>query len=499
MREILDGRAPQIKRICARTRAPDTPMHTKPNILLILIDDLGCRDLTSFGSTFYETPNLDRLASEGLKFERAYASAPVCSPTRASILSGKYPARVGVTQWIGGHREGRLKDVPYLHYLPLEEKSVATALREGGYQTWHVGKWHLGDAPFYPEHHGFDVNIGGCHHGMPPSGYFAPYAPIPIPDAPEGEYLTDRLTDEAIRLIKQRADRPFFLHLSHYAVHTPLQAPEALVRKYEAKARALGLDRVNPFVEGDFYPAIGLHERRIRRRILQSDVVYAAMIENLDWNIGRILAALDEEGLRDNTLVMFTSDNGGLSTAEGSPTCNLPCAEGKGWTYEGGTRVCQLARWPGIIAPNSSTAVPVTSTDFYPTFLEAAGLPLQPEQHCDGVSLMPVLKGGATLPRESLFWHYPHYGNQGGTPASAIVEGTWKLIQFFETGHCVLFDLSTDPSEQRDLSLAEPERARQMKARLIAWQRDVEARIPEPNPDYESKVRRPAIPNNSHV
>lgn len=470
----------------------------KPNILFILIDDLGCRDLSAFGSTFYETPRLDRLVEQGARFERAYASSPVCSPTRASIMSGKYPARVGVTQWIGGQHEGKLKDVPYLHYLPLEEKSVATALREGGYQTWHVGKWHLGDAPFYPEHHGFDVNIGGCHHGHPPSGYFAPYAPVPIPDAPDGEYLTDRLTDEAIRLIRDRQDRPFFLHLCHYAVHTPLQAPEHLVAKYKEKAKRLDLDQLNPFCDGGPMPYLNERGDRMSRRLFQSDPVYAAMIENLDENIGRVLNALDEEGLADNTLVVFTSDNGGLSTAQGAPTCNLPCVEGKGWNFEGGTRVCQVARWPGVIPPRTSTSVPVTSTDFYPTFLEAAGLPLLPEQHVDGVSLLPLLKGETEiLPREAIFWHYPHYSDQGGRPAASMVEGDWKIIECFETNQLVLFNLHEDPSEQHDLSAAEPQRFAQMAARLKAWQEEIEAKIPEPNPDYERLVRRPSIPNNA--
>ncbi len=470
----------------------------KPNILFILIDDLGCRDLSAFGSTFYETPRLDRLVEQGARFERAYASSPVCSPTRASIMSGKYPARVGVTQWIGGQHEGKLKDVPYLHYLPLEEKSVATALREGGYQTWHVGKWHLGDAPFYPEHHGFDVNIGGCHYGHPPSGYFAPYGPVPIADAPDGEYLTDRLTDEAIRLIRNRQDRPFFLHLCHYAVHTPLQAPGHLVAKYKEKAKRLGLDQINPFCDGGPMPYLNERGDRMSRRLFQSDPVYAAMIENLDDNIGRVLNALDEEGLADNTLVVFTSDNGGLSTAQGAPTCNLPCVEGKGWNFEGGTRVCQVARWPGVIPPRTSTSVPVTSTDFYPTFLEAAGLPLLPEQHVDGVSLLPLLKGEAEiLPREAIFWHYPHYSDQGGRPAASMVEGDWKIIECFETNQLVLCNLHEDPSEQHDLSAAEPQRFARMTAGLKAWQEEIEAKIPEPNPDYERLVRRPNMPNNA--
>lgn len=471
---------------------------SQPNILFILIDDLGCRDLTCYGSTFYETPNLDRLAAQGMRFENAYASCPVCSPTRASILSGKYPARVGVTQWIGGKSEGRLKDVPYLHYLPLEEKSLATALREGGYQTWHVGKWHLGDEPFFPEHHGFDVNIGGCHAGYPGrNGYFSPYS-VPVSPGPEGEYLTDRLTDEAIGLIRRRAkDRPFFLNLSHYAVHTPLAAPQALVEKYERKARAMGLDRLDPLVRGEAFPCAHKSDDHVVRRLFQSHTVYAAMMENLDWNVGRVLASLAEEGLERETIVVFTSDNGGLSTAEGSPTCNFPFVEGKGWMNEGGVRVCQMIRWPGVVQPRTRCLTPVTSTDFYPTFLEAAGMSLLPEQHCDGVSLMPVLRGTDHLDREAIFWHYPHYSNQGDTPAAAVLCGTWKLIEHFEEGGVELFELASDPGERNNLAGREPDRAARMLVLLKAWQADVEARIPEPNPGFEAKSRAPAVPNNA--
>ena len=457
-----------------------------PHILFILIDDLGCRDLTCCGSTFYETPELDRLARQGLIFENAYASCPVCSPSRASIMSGKYPARVGVTQWIGGASEGRLKDVPYVHHLPLQEQSVATALREGGYQTWHVGKWHLGDEPFFPEHHGFDVNIGGCERGQPgKDGYFSPYT-LPLSPGPEGEYLTDRLTDEAIRLIQNRADQPFFLHLSHYAVHTPLAAPQHLVEKYERKASAMGLDVIDPLVAGGPHPCSHKRDAPIMRRVVQSHAVYAAMIENLDWNIGRVLGALEDEGLSEQTLVVFTSDNGGLATSEGSPTCNFPYREGKGWCEEGGTRVCQLMRWPGVIQPQTRSFTPVSSTDFYPTFLEAAGLPLRPEQHCDGESLMPIMQGRDILTREAIYWHYPHYSNQGGAPAAAMVAGDWKLIEFFEDGQVELFNLRDDPGEQNDRAASAPDRAASMLASLKTWQSDVEARIPEPNPDYQA-------------
>ena len=469
----------------------------RPNIVFILIDDLGWRDLTCYGSTFYETPNLDRLAAEGMRFTRAYASCPVCSPTRASILSGKYPARVGLTNWIPGESIGRLAHVPYLHYLPLEEFSLARALKEGGYQTWHVGKWHLGDEPFWPERHGFDVNLGGCHWGSPKQGYFSPYGIASLPDGPQGEYLTDRLTDEAIALIKNRdPDRPFFLNLWHYAVHIPIDSPETLVEKYRLKARQMKLDKIPVTVEGEHFPFEGRKDQRLERRIIQSDPAYAAMVENMDTNVGRVLQTLEDAGLADDTLVVFASDNGGLSTAEGAPTCNYPLFEGKGWNYEGGTRVCQIARWPGRVQPNSLCQTPVTSTDIYPTFLEAAGLPLRPQQHVDGVSLLPLLERTGRLSERGIFWHYPHYSNQGNTPAGAVVCGAWKLIEFFETGRVELYNLAEDVSEQRDLAATRPKIARDLLARLRAWQKDVEARMPEPNPGWTPLV--PDVPNNAH-
>lgn len=472
----------------------------KPNILLIFIDDLGARDLGCFGSTFYETPNLDRLAREGMVFNNAYATCPVCSPTRASLMSGKYPARVGVTQYIGGHCEARLKDVPYLHYLPLEEKSIASALRDdGGYQTWHIGKWHLGDRDFYPQEHGFDVNIGGGHNGHPHKGYFSPWDLDNIEDGPEGEYLTDRLTHDAIKLIRNRDDKPFFMNLCHYAVHVPIQAPQNLVEKYREKAKRLGLDQIEPIMPGKPNPRCPGYDWRVQRRILQSDPTYAAMMENLDTNIGKVLDVLEEEGLADNTVVCFTSDNGGLSTSEGSPTCNFPLSEGKGWNYEGGTRVCQIVRWPRVVQAARICDEPVQTCDFYPTFLDIADLPPMPEQHVDGLSLMPLLKGGEKLDRQAIFWHYPHYSNQGGAPAASMRSGKWKLIENFEDSSLELYDLETDVSELYNLADQYPERVQQMYAQLQAWQKEVEALIPEENPEWHAKIKRPLVPNNAHV
>jgi len=466
-----------------------------PNILLIVIDDLGWNDLACYGSGFYETPALDRLAGQGMRFTDAYASCPVCSPSRASIMTGKYPATIGITDWIdwGGRlhpARGRVIDVPYLKELPPREHTIARALKARGYATWHVGKWHLGGPASRPEDHGFDVNVGGCEAGCP-STYFAPWKICTLPDAevPAGTYLTDHLTDRAIDLIEQRdPDQPFFMNLWHYSVHTPLQAPEPLVQKYRDKARAMGLDRVKVYEEGEYFPCDHKRNQRVIRRRIQSDPVYAAMIENLDTNLGRVLAALETAGIADNTLVVFTSDNGGLATAEGSPTCNAPLTEGKGWMYEGGTRVCQIVRWPGRVAPGLVCAVPVTSPDLYPTLLDVAGGGLLPEQPVDGVSLLPVLTGTGELHRDAIFWHYPHYGNQGGTPGCSVRMGDFKLIERFEDGCLELYDLRSDVEERHNLASADPDRAATLHKALVEWRGKVEAKMPVRNPDYRRYV-----------
>ena len=457
---------------------------TRPNILFILIDDMGWTDLGCCGSPFYETPHLDRLAQQGMRFTDAYAACPVCSPTRASILSGKYPATVGVTNFIGGNARGRLIDAPYVRQLPTQETSLAAALRDGGYATWHVGKWHLGDEPCWPEHHGFDVNVAGCEWGMPKHGYFSPWGNPRLADGPAGEYLTDRLTDEAIRLIRAHDAGPFFLNLWYYAVHVPIQVKPDLIPKYQAKAASLGLDRRDPFEPGEPFPCEHKRDKRVIRRRFQSDPAYAAMVQNLDACIGRLLGTLDELGIADDTLVIFTSDNGGLATAEGSPTCNAPLAEGKGWMYEGGTREPLIVRWPGVTPRDSLCRVPVTSPDFYPTLLEAAGLDPRPAQHADGVSVAGLLGGGDRLDRDAIFWHYPHYGNQGGTPGCSVRCGDYKLIEFFEDRRVELYNLREDIGETRNLAPDQPDLARDLHARLRAWLAGVGAEIPQPNPDY---------------
>ncbi len=459
----------------------------KPNFVLILIDDMGWKDLSCYGSSFYETPNLDRLATEGIRFTDAYAACPVCSPTRASILTGKYPASVGVTNYIDwAHRvhpsRGLLIDAPYIDHLPLTEKSLATALKEAGYATWHVGKWHLGGRDYHPEKHGFDVNIGGCAWGMPLQGYFSPWGIETLQDGPEGEYLTDRLTDEAIRLIRSSNGNPFFLNLWYYSVHIPIQAKKRDIERYEEKARSLGLDQITAFEEGELFPCEHKKELRIIRRLIQSDPAYAAMIHCLDDNIGRLLACLEETGVADNTIVIFTSDNGGLATAEGSPTCNSPLAEGKGWMYEGGTREPLIVKGPAVRESGTICSAPVTSPDFYPTMLEIAGL--EPPQHSDGISIVPLLSGERELKREAIYWHYPHYGNQGGTPGASIRMGDHKLISFFEDRHVELYNVGEDLGEKNNLANDMPALAQDLKKRLVDWQQRVEAKIPQPNPEH---------------
>lgn len=456
----------------------------KPNIIFILLDDFGWKDLSCYGSDFYETPHLDKLCTESMKFTDAYAACPVCSPTRASIMAGKYPARIGLTNFIAGSARGKLLEQPYTKYLPHDEKSLASSLRENGYRTWHVGKWHLGSRDYYPDRHGFDVNIAGCHKGHPNDGYFSPWNIETLENGPEGEYLTDRLTDEAIALLEGESEKPFFLNLWYYTVHTPIQAKEEVVEKYRRKAKEMGLDKLQEFAEGDFFPSEHKRDMRIQRRLIQSDPAYAAMIEIMDVNIGRLLEALEKSGQAENTLIVFTSDNGGLATAEGSPTCNAPLAEGKGWMYEGGTREPLLIKWPGVVEKGSVCKEVVTSTDFYPTLLEAAGIPLMPEQHVDGANLMPLLKQSGKLDREAVYWHYPHYGNQGCTPGCSMRMGDFKLIEFFEDERFELYNLNEDLSEECNLAEKMPDLLDKMKTMLDAWKTDVDAVIPIPNPDF---------------
>jgi arylsulfatase A-like enzyme len=453
----------------------------KLNFIFILIDDLGWKDLSIYGSEFYETPNIDRLAEEGVIFTNAYSASPVCSPTRASIFTGKYPARIGITNFIGGRDKGKLLPPENLEYLPFEEKTFARILKENGYKTYFIGKWHLGNYPFWPENHGFDKNIGGCQWGAPRYGYFSPYKIPTLPEGPEGEYLTDRLTEETIKIIKE-TEEPFLIFLSHYAVHIPIQVPERYSEKYKEKLKKLKLDKINPFIEGENFPCEHKKNLKIIRRIIQSDPYYAGMIENLDENIGKVINALKETKKYENTAIIFTSDNGGLSTAEGSPTCNLPLREGKGWIEEGGIRVSLIMRIPGITdkLKNKKCDFPFISTDFYPTILEIAGIPLIPEQHKDGISILPVLKG-EKIKRNGIFFHWPHYGNQGGTPSSSVIYDEWKLIYSYEYEKYLLFNLNEDREEKNDLINKKPKEFEILKEIFQEYIKETGAKIPKKN------------------
>lgn len=451
---------------------PASAAETKPNIIFILADDLGVSDLGCTGSTFYETPNLDRLAREGMRFTQAYAACPVCSPTRAAAMTGKYPQRTGITDFIGGYRKGRLLPAPNADHLALEEVTIAEALKSAGYITAHIGKWHLGKANYFPEKQGFDLNIGGCEKGHPPS-YFSPYKISALPDGPTDEYLTDRLTAECEKFIEANKDHPFYLNLWTYAVHTPLQAKPELVKKYEAKLAKFPKPGPNEFRS----------EGESRDRRVQGVAVYAAMLESLDDNVGRIVAKLAALGIDKRTIILFNSDNGGLSTSENAPTSNAPFRAGKGWLYEGGVREPLLVKWPGVTKAGSLCKTPAITMDYYPTFLTAAGIPPRPQQHRDGVDLTPLLKGGSIADR-ALFWHYPHYGNQGGQPGSAIRSDDWKLIEWLDSERTELFNLKNDVEEQHDLASKKPEKVKELQAMLNAWRKDVNAVMPKMNPNW---------------
>jgi arylsulfatase A-like enzyme len=474
-----------------------TPVR-RPNVIVIIADDLGWADLGCYGSTFHESPHLDQLAAKGMQFTQAYSSSPYCSPSRASLMTGRHPARLKITDYIPSNgKSGKFLPAEMRMQLPLEEVTIAEVLHDAGYATWHVGKWHLGDVGFYPQDQGFAVNIAGHAGGLPPS-YFWPYgnpddeavpqprkenvfgcAGIPgvVAGGVAGEHLCDRLTSEALKLIAHRKpDQPFFLHLSLYDVHRPIEAKPALVAKYEAKAARLGLPSVKDA------PAHTEDNRAhgggaIPMPDQQVNPVYAAMIETMDTNVGRLMEALTAAGIADDTIMLFTSDNGGHLV-----TSHHPLRGCKGWLYEGGVRVPLIATWPGVTEPGGVCDVPVTNTDILPTLLEACGLPPQPELHKDGISFTALLRGGTRPVHDALFWHFPHYGNHGSGPCSSIRIGDWKLIEWLEDGGVELFDLAADPSETNDVATRHPDRVQQLRDQLHTWHRDIDANMLRPGP-----------------
>ena len=435
----------------------------KPNVILMLIDDMGWTDLGCYGSKYYETPNIDKLATEGMRFTQAYSACTVCSPTRAAIMTGKYPGRLHITDWIAGHNRpsARLKIPDWKKELPLEEETIAERLKMAGYATASIGKWHLGGPDFWPESQGFDRNIGGTDGGSPPS-HFSPYKIKTLTDGPDGEFLTDRLTSEAVGFIEQSKDKPFFIYLPHYAVHTPIMGKKEVVAKYQAKR------------------ADGGH----------SNPVYAALVESVDDSVGRLRAKLDELKLAENTIFIFTSDNGGLSgTVNGGgwrrgPTDNSPSRWGKGSSFDGGVHIPLIISWPGKVKPGSTCDVPVISCDHYPTLLEATGVSAKERQIIDGESLVPLLTQSGGLKRDAIYWHYPHYHPGSATPYSAIREGDWKLIEWFEDNHVELYNVKRDVGEMDNLAPVETELASRLREKLHQWRIDVGAQLPTPNPSY---------------
>ncbi|MBI4910593.1 MAG: sulfatase [Acidobacteria bacterium] len=441
--------------------APLAAQKQKMNVIVILADDLGAMDLTCYGSRYHETPNLDDLAASGVQFNQAYAACPVCSPTRASLMTGKYPARLHLTDWIPGRRQwagSKLLFLPFEQQLPLKETTLAEVMKAAGYTTGSIGKWHLGGQGFSPADQGFDFNIAGTERGSPPS-YFPPY-PLPGVEArSETDYLTDNLAARAVQFIEANKDKPFFLYLPHFAVHTPLQARREKTDKYQRKAGSVRA---------------------------QSEPVYAAMLESLDDAVGAVVDKVEEAGLKDRTAILFLSDNGGLrfeGARKTAVTDNSPLRAGKGHLFEGGIRIPMIVRWPGVTKAGTSNDTPVCSIDVLPTVADLLGLTAG---NVDGVTIAPLLRGGKRVKRDALFWHYPHYSNQGGSPGAAVRDGDWKLIEFYEDGRLELFNVKVDYKEKLNLVNRQPAIAKKLHAKLKQWREAVGAVMPQVNPNYDA-------------
>jgi len=483
--------------------APLAAQRRLPNVVLILIDDYGWRDTGYNGSTYYETPNIDGLARSGMVFTNGYSASPVCSPTRAAIMTGKYPARLHVTAHLQGasnrfHYTKVLQPSARLE-LALDEVTIGELLREHGYRTACIGKWHLGKIGFLPSDQGFDVSLAGDEAGST-SNFFYPdwRKKIPLEGKP-GEYLTDRLTDLAIDFIRSNKDRPFFLYLPHFAVHTPIQGKPDKVRKYDAKSQ-----RGNSLQSTPVSPVTDASDARLTPKgesgavSAQNYGEYAAMIESMDESVGRVLGSLRDLGLEQNTLVIFSGDNGGVTSREWKDrpiTSNLPLRLGKGHLYEGGIRVPTIVRWPGVTKPASTCHEPVVSYDYAPTIAEAAGIPHTKLPKMDGRSFTALLKGSSGIGRTENFWHYPHYSPQGGRPSAVIRRGNDKLILFFEDSRVELYNLKNDVGETTDLAASEPAKALDLRRRLEDWLRETRAQLPKPNPNHDpAREREPGPP-----
>lgn len=450
---------------------PGQPPDSKRNVVVVLVDDLGWKDLGYAGSSLYYTPHLDELARHATVFTQAYSGHPVCSPSRAAIMTGRNPTRIGITDWIPGSSP---TDKPLLgpqirNELPLEEKTIGEYFKEAGYKTFYAGKWHLGDEPFFPENQGFDINIGGIEKGQPPGGYYVPYENPKLPDGPSGEYLTDRLTDETIHFIKENQKERFFAFLSYYTVHTPIQANKEDRPRYDNLS----------------IPDITYKEHEAVSLLYQNNLDYASMVTAMDRNVGKLISSLKEMGLWENTVFLFISDNGGLSTLIYDwtiPTSNNPLRGGKGWCYEGGIRIPQILHIPGLSVVSSKNETPTVHQDILPTLWEAAGMQNHPFTNIDGHSVL----GEEISSNRVLFWDYPHYHGSGWTPGSAIRKENWKLIHFYETDSVELYNLQSDPEESIDVSRKFPEKAKSLLAELQSQLKSNNAQFARSNPAFKS-------------
>ncbi len=459
--------------------------NTKPNVLFILVDDLGLHDLGYTGSLFYETPHIDGLSKQAMIFTQGYAASRVCSPSRASLMTGKFTARHGITDWIGAkadtawrarQRHNKLLPADYVRNLPHEDVTIAEAMKHAGYKTFFAGKWHLGDEGSYPEDHGFDINKGGFHRGGPAGGFFSPWSNPKLKSRTKGENLTLRLAHETADFITQHKDSTFFAFLSFYAVHAPIQTTQAKWKKYRDKAEAMGIATTGYKME-----------RVLPVRQVQDNPIYAGLVETMDDAVGIVLKALKENGVADNTIVVFTSDNGGVASGDHYATSNLPLRGGKGYQWEGGIRTPYLIKVPWLDVEGTRSNLPVISTDFYPTLLDLAGIALTPEQHVDGVSLKPLLEGDPIKLDRPFFWHYPHYGNQGGSPTSTIRQNNWKYIYYWEDGSEALFKLPSEECDASNVIEDEPQTARRLRVKLMSWLKEMDAKIPEMDSEYDKE------------
>lgn len=505
---------------CAfRNEKQNKPM----NVVFFMVDDLGWRDVGCYGSSFYETPNIDQFAMEGVKFTSAYAACHVCSPTRASLLTGKYPASIHLTDWLSGRRDfpfQKLKNAEINHHIPYEELTLPEVLKGQAYSTAIIGKWHVGDDSASSRRQGFDSQLPEWNWGWPKNGYYFPYEMKGLEQGEEGEYLTDRMTEEALRYLEDHKEKPFFLYLSHFAVHDPIEGRPDLVEKYRLKKESESPATGRPYIlEGK--PGLGgplqstellialdepqysgyrvFPDQSVKIKQHQDNIQFAAMVESMDESLGRILNKLKELGIEENTLVIFYSDNGGMSAAnfwdpervipddildKAYSTSNMPLRGGKGWLYEGGIRVPLIVKWPGQGAQGLVTDVPVITPDFFPTILEILGITGK-SATSDGVSFAPLLQGAKTLDREAIYWHFPHYSNHGmQSPGGAVRSGDYKLLEYYESGRVQLFNLANDIGEQNDLADWEPEKAAELLNMLHTWKMQVGASQMKPNPDY---------------